>query len=43
MLTIRLSVLAGAFVAAMAAAPVQAAPGDLGNNMGGEEIGRAHV
>jgi CHAT domain-containing protein len=36
MLTIRLSVLAGAFVAAMAAAPVQAAPGDLGNNMGGE-------
>ena len=36
MLTIRLCVLAGAFVAAMAAAPAQAAPGDLGNNMGGE-------
>jgi CHAT domain-containing protein len=36
MLTIRLCVLAGAFVAVMAAAPVQAASGDLGNNMGGE-------
>ena len=36
MRTIPLSVLAGALLAVLAAAPVKAAPGDLGNNMAGE-------
>jgi len=36
MLTIRLSVLAAAFMAVMAAAPACAAPGDLGTDMAGQ-------
>ncbi|MBW8708260.1 MAG: CHAT domain-containing protein [Alphaproteobacteria bacterium] len=40
MLTIRLSLLAGAFLAVMAVAPAHAAPGDLGSNMAGEACRR---